>query len=120
MIKVELTNASNGIVKRVIDTQFNGADQSAEIVTLYEIDEENPYLGYSKVATFLTDVIKDLAIDTGSDHSPAKLIFDIEWGDKYNPSIDEVNEYLKYLRDQMKVWKDYKRVIESNPNVNSV
>jgi hypothetical protein len=120
MIKIELQNASNGIIKRVVDTQFNGVDQSAEIITLYELDESDPFIGYSKVASFLNDITKDLAIDTGSDFSPARLKFEVEWGDKYNPSMEEVNEYLKYLRDEMRAWKEYKRVIESNPNVGSV
>lgn len=120
MIKIELSNASNGIIKRVVDNQFNGVDQSAEIVTVYEFNEEDPFSQYSKIAQFLSEITKDLAIDTGSDHSPARLRFELNWGDRYNPSLDEVNEHLKSLRDQMRQWKEYKKAIENNPNVNLV
>jgi hypothetical protein len=120
MIKIELSNASNGIIKRVIDTQFNGADQSAEIVTLYEIDEEDPYLQYEKIAQLLSQLTKDLALDTGSDHSPVKLKFELGWGDRYNPSLEEVNEHLKGLRDEIRAWKEYKKAIETNPNASIV
>jgi hypothetical protein len=120
MIKIELSNASNGIIKKVIDTQFNGADQSAELVSVYEIDDEDPYQQYAKVAQFLIELTKDLALDTGSDHSPVKLKFELDWGDRYNPSLEEVNEHLKYLRDETKAWKEYKRAVENNPNASIV
>jgi hypothetical protein len=116
MIKIELINADNGIIKKVIDTQFNGVDQSAEIITVYEFEQEDVIDQYQKVAQFFSDITKDLAIDTGSDHDPIKLRFELDWGDKYNPSREEVDAHLKYLRSEMKMWKEYKRVIESNPN----
>ena len=120
MIKIELSNASNGIIKKVTDSQFNGVDQSVDIVTVYEFDEEDPFLQYGKIAQFLSEITKDLAIDTGSDHSPIRLKFELDWGDRYNPTIDEVNEHLKSLRDEMRLWKEYKKAIENNPNVNFV
>jgi hypothetical protein len=42
MIKIELSNASNGIIKKVIDTQFNSVDQAVELVKVYEISETEP------------------------------------------------------------------------------
>ena len=120
MIKIELTNASNGIIKKVIDTQFNGVDQTVEIVTLYEFDEDDPFMQYAKISQFLLDITKDLAIETGSDHSPIRLKFELGWGDKYNPSLVEVNEHIKSLRDEIKSWKEYKKAIENNPNASFI
>jgi hypothetical protein len=120
MIKIELSNATNGIIKKVIDTQFNGADQTVELTTLYEMDDEDPYLRYEKISRFLVQLTKDLALDTGSEHSSVKLKFDISWGDKYNPSIDEVNEHISYLRAEIRDWKLYKKDIETSHNVNIV
>ena len=120
MIKIELTNASNGVIKKVTDSQFNGADQNAEITTVYEIDEENVIEGYVAIVDLLIDISKDLGLELGSDFSPAQLQFNVTWGDKYNPSAEEVDLKLKLLRNEMKQWKEYKEVIERNPNVNSV
>lgn len=116
MIKIELTNASNGIIKKVIDTQFNGADQVGEITTLYEIDEEifEPDYYYERVSEFLTDLSKDLAINIGSDYSSSQLKIHRNWGDKYLPTVDELDEHLKNLRSEMKRWREYKKFLESN------
>jgi hypothetical protein len=120
MIKIELHNADNGIIKKVIDTQFNGADQSAEIVTLYEIEEEDLFLKYTKIVKILHELTKDLNIDIGSDYSHIRLAFELKWGEKYNPSVEEVNEYIKTLNSEIRMWKDYKKVIENNPNIRNV
>ena len=44
MIKIEISNASNGIIKKVIDTQFNSAEQTVELIKVYEISEDEPLL----------------------------------------------------------------------------
>jgi hypothetical protein len=120
MIKIEIQNAENGIIKKVIDTQYNGADQSAEIIFLYEIEEEDPVQKYLKTIQFINDLMKDLAIDTGSDYSSIRLDFELKWGDKYNPSLEEVTDHIKNLNQELKSWREYKRVIESKPNAYSV
>ena len=72
MIKINLQNATNGIIKTVIDNQYNGADQVAEIVKVYEIDDETSDDYFDRVSSFLFDITKDLCLFTGSDIGPEK------------------------------------------------
>jgi hypothetical protein len=120
MIKVELTNAYNGIIKKITDTQYNGVDQKAEIVHVYEIENDRTLSSYLKMINLIDDIFADLGLDSGSDHDPLALRFDFGWGDKYNPTLEEVNLKIKILRQKIKNLNNYKEVIERNPNVNSV
>jgi hypothetical protein len=114
MIRVELTNASNGIIKRIVDTQFNGADQPGEITKVYEFDE-NSFSNQEKIVGFLIDLSRDLAIDLGSDYH-YKMNFVFDWGSEYNPSLEEINQKIKDLSSELKEWKEYRKAIQTGIN----
>jgi hypothetical protein len=102
MIDIQLSNASNGIVKTVTDTQYNGVDQVAKIVVLYELNEENVEEYFDKVSNLFRDLSKDLGLNTGSDYEPTKLVYGVDWGDKYIPSEEEIDERIKELKSEIK------------------
>jgi len=109
MIKVELTNVSNGIVKKIIDTQFNSGDQLGEITTLYEIDEAwSDVDKFTKISELLYDITKDLALDIGSKFSQDKLNFNIDWGSHFEPNVNGVQIRIKNLQSEIRRWKSYK------------
>lgn len=114
MITIQLTNAENGVIKKVIDTQYNGADQSAEIIKLYEFDEEDKIEYFVKLTSLLSDVANDLGIDFGSVYESNKLVFDIEWGEKYQPSKEEIDEKIKMYKNEIKSLNEYKKNLENN------
>lgn len=114
MIKIELTNALNGVIKKVIDTQYNGADQSAELVTLYELPTDDEFEYYTKLIKFVQDLTKDLGLQTGSDWDGLQLQYDLDWGDKYNPSLEEVDERIKEYQKEIKSLKEYKKLLDDN------
>lgn len=116
MITIQLTNARNGIIKKVIDTQYNGVDQSAELTTVYEFNEENKLEYFLKLVDFLEDISSDLGLDFGNDHDPIQFGFDVDWGTKYTPTKEEVNDKIKDLRTTLKDLKDYKKLLESDGN----
>lgn len=103
MIKIQLSNASNGIVKTVTDTQYNGADQVTKIVVLYELDEENLEEYLEKVADLFSDLSKDLGLNTGSDYDNVKLIQAIDWGEKYVPTIEEIDDRIREIKGEIKI-----------------
>lgn len=111
MIKIELTNAINGVIKKVIDTQYNGDDQTVEITTVYELSTEDELQYFLQIIKFLQDVSKDLGLHSGSDYDSNKLIFDIDWGDKYNPTEEEVNLRIKDLKEEIKNLNLYKKLL---------
>lgn len=112
MIKIELSNAINGVIKKVIDTQYNGDDQTVEMVTVYELSTEEDELQYFlQIIKFLQDVSKDLGLHSGSDYEPNKLVFDIDWGDKYTPTEEEINKRIKDLKEEIKDLNQYKKLL---------
>jgi hypothetical protein len=120
MITIQLTNATNGVIKKVIDTQYNGVDQPAEIITLYEFDEDAPESKleyFLKIMDLLEDVSKDLGLSFGNDHDGAQFKFDLDWGDKYIPTIEELNEKIKELQSEIRELKEIKKQLENVDNV---
>lgn len=102
MIKVELTNANNGIIKKVIDSQYNGVDQTVEIITVYELDEDVPFEHFLKVSNIFEDISADLGINLGGEYDEHKIDFDLDWGSKFQPSTDEINKRIKFYRKKIK------------------
>lgn len=118
MITIQLSTASNGVIKKVIDTQYNGVDQSVEITTLYELSEEDRLNYFVRLIDLLEDVSKDLGIHLGSDYDGAKLVFDLDWGDKYNPTLEEVNDRIKELKSEIRDLQEYKKIITKDVDDN--
>ena len=108
MIKIELSNASNGVIKRVVES--HNAQTSVEILKVYEIEPEtNPYY-FSGIIKLLEDITLDLGLDVGSDFSPIQIKIDIDWGEKYQPSIAEIDDRIKKLSSDIKILKDLKKL----------
>ena len=112
MIKINLQNASNGVIKTVIDNQYNGADQSAEIIKVYEIEDETSETYFDQVAELLFDVAKDLGLYTGSEVGPIKMEIVTDWGLGYLPTEDEVESRIKELKMEIKELQNFKKVVK--------
>jgi hypothetical protein len=112
MIKIKLSNAENGVIKTITDSQYNGADQSVEITKVYEINEDEFY--FDKISYLLLDISKDLGFDLGNQFDREQLSFSIDWGEKYLPSLEEVDEKIKDLKDEIKILQTYKKEILLN------
>jgi hypothetical protein len=112
MIKINLQNASNGVIKTVIDNQYNGANQTAEIIKLYEIEDENSETYFDRVSELLFDIARDLCLYTGSDVGPVKMDIITDWGVEYLPSDEEVELRIKDLKAEIKELQNYKKVLK--------
>jgi hypothetical protein len=115
MIKIQLANADNGIIKTITDNQYNGADQSINIVKVYEIDEDSEQY-FDKLIEILTDISRDLGLDFGSNFDPEQLIFDVDWGLSYLPTEEEVNVKIKSLKGEIKELNEYKKELKAEIN----
>jgi hypothetical protein len=110
MIKIQLTNAENGIIKTVSDNQYNGVDQNVDITRVYELNEaEEEY--FDKVAEILTDISKDLGFHLGGNFDQFQLTFQVDWGIQYLPGVEEVNLKIKELQEEIRDLKKYKKEI---------
>ncbi len=115
MIKIQLTNAENGVIKTITDNQYNGADQTVDIVKVYEVEEESEEY-FDKVIEILTDISRDLGLDLGSNFDSEQLVFDVDWGLSYLPTEEEVNLKIKELKEEIKELNEYKKELNKTLN----
>ncbi len=100
MVTVELTSASNGVIKRVTDDNFNGAGEAFALTKLYLIEEGSPDAAI-QTYTLLSDIVEDLGVDTGASEHGNTLEMTLEWGDDYVPTRKEVRERMASLRAEL-------------------
>jgi hypothetical protein len=112
MITIELSNASNGLIKKITDTNYNGAGERFEEVLVYQID--NKETRFEAITDFLYELSADLGLDLGSDFSNAQLSIDVDWGENYIATNEEIDERLKDLQDEIKFLKALKKSKEGN------
>ena len=114
MIKIELSNASNGVIKKVIDTHSN--QDTIENLKVYEIEPEDKPDSFLGIIELLEDVSSDLGLDLGSDFESTQIKMYFDWGEKYQPSLEEVDDRIKGLSAQIKHLKEVKKVLIENAN----
>ncbi len=114
MITVQLTNATNGLIKKVIDTQYNGVDQTIELTTIYELDEEDRLQYFIRTIDLFEDLCDDLGLELGGDYDRSTLGFELEWGDKYTPEPEEIDEKIKRFKSMIKELQDLKKKLKTS------
>ena len=111
MITIELTNASNGIIKRVIDKNSNLQIDSVYELISESVEDFDVIENFDKIRKFFIDLSRDLALDLGSDKSADKLQIDVDWGEKYCPTLEEVEERIKLIKQELRSLQDYKKTL---------
>ena len=112
MVTVELSNASNGLIKKIIDSNYNGAGERFEEVVVYQINNKEDR--FETIIDFLYEISADLGLDLGSDFSSTQLNIDVDWGENYNPSIEEIDLKIKELQEVTKFLKSLRKSKEGN------
>jgi hypothetical protein len=107
MIKIELINADNGVIKKVKDVQTN-----EEWIKVYEIDPTSKIDCFPNIMNLLADISDDLGLDLGSDFDPLQINFSLDWGSSYKPTIEEVDEKIKSLKSEIKELTELKKASE--------
>jgi hypothetical protein len=115
MIKIELTSASNGVIKRVVDT--NSENQDSDSLKVYEIDSDYREDSYLGIVELLTDISADLDLDMGSDYDDLQIKFDFDWGDKFIPSEEEIEKKIKSLNTEIRRLKEIKKLLADGSDV---
>ena len=117
MITIKLELASNGVIKTVSDNNYNGAGSSHEKRTVYETDNDT---NYNNTVRFLYDLTSDLGIDLGNKFSKDVLNFELGWGDKYEPSYEEVKEMVKETSKNLKELRQWEKELKAKTIVNDI
>tara|TARA_B110000503_G_C7150587_1_gene414974 strand:- start:1189 stop:1545 length:357 start_codon:yes stop_codon:yes gene_type:complete len=114
MIKIELSNATNGIIKKVIHSTFGSNDSIDEEITIFETLEETSKESIEKVIQLLYSISDDLGLDTGSNYDQYQLMMYLDWGSEYDPTESEIDLRIKDLRKSIKDLKEKKNLISIN------
>ena len=117
MVRVELTSASNGIIKRVVDDNYNGAGAMFTVTKLYTIEKNDPMVAHQSYL-LLSDLVNDLGVDVGPDHGH-RLDFRLEWGDSYIPSLEELAERIGAVKAQLKMLTELQQELNPKPTKSS-
>ncbi len=94
MVDLKLEIVSNGIIKTVKDTNYNGAGEVKSIKTVYDTDDDK-HNGYESTMRLFYDVSDDLGIDMGNKFDQNVLGYQIKWGTHYEPTLKEVTALIK-------------------------
>jgi hypothetical protein len=114
MIKIELVNSSNGVIRTVTDNRLNV--EKTEEIKVYKTDPSSNSSSFEDIIELLEDISKDLGLELGSDFDAEQIDFYVDWGEKYQPTILELDERIKELNSEVKSLKELKKVLIENAN----
>lgn len=107
MVSITLTSASNGVIKRVVDDNYNGAGEKFAVTKVYTIENGAVDAGIMTLH-LINDLVDDLGVDTGAPQHEHTLNVGLEWGENYVPKIKEVNARIASLREQLALLRGLK------------
>lgn len=102
MISISIEPADNGLVKHVIDDNVNGAGEEHISRRVYDFEDKSRI----NQVKFFNDLILDLGIDVGTDLDKNKVNISVVWGNKYQPTAEEIKNRIKTLEAELQVLSD--------------
>lgn len=112
MIKITLEPARNGVIKRVTDDNYGGANQSVTTLDVYEKGPEGNKFGH--VMRFFYDLCEDLDLDLGNKFDREVLTFTKDWGSHYEATQSEVDSKISELEAEIELLKEWKKQQEND------
>jgi hypothetical protein len=95
MVKITLEVADNGIIKTINDDNSNGAGESLEKKKVYEFDKDEFHENKIK---FFYELADELNLDTGNSFEDNNLVMNLDWGNSYQPTPEEIELKIKLLK----------------------
>jgi hypothetical protein len=117
MITIKLEIASNGVIKTVTDNNYNGAGSNHEKRTVYETENDEEF---NNTVRFLYDLSDDLGIDLGNKFNKNVLNFELGWGDKYEPTYDEVKRLVKETSKNLKELRQWEKELKAKTVIEDI
>ncbi len=111
MVDLKLEIVSNGVIKSVKDTNYNGAGEVREIRTVYETENDKNN-SYDNTMRLFYDISDDLGIDMGNKFDRNVLEFKIGWGTHFEPNLKEIKRLIKETRNGIKYLQDLEKNIK--------
>lgn len=105
---VTLEIADNGIIKTIVDDNINGAGELFESKTVYDFERHDSL--DSKIE-LLYQLSEDIGLDLGNSKQVNQIQITSGWGSNYQPTKEEIIEYIKDLENEL---KDLKNMLNEN------
>lgn len=106
MTEIILEPASNGVIKKVINSKYGGSNEVVETTHLYELTDDHDKFEYIK--RFVFELCEDLTIDTGNKYDKEVLLIDKTWGTNYSPTKDDIDKRISQLEAEINLLKEWK------------
>lgn len=104
MYTLKLELADNGVVKTVVDDNYNGAGGKMERKIVYDFtdDENNKFV---KTREFIESLCVDLSITRGNKYSDSTLKITNGPGDNYVPTKEDCESTIKALQSDIRKYR---------------
>lgn len=103
MIRIILEPAKNGIIKKIVDDNYGGSNKEWTSVDVYEETSDK----FEYISGFFNDVCEDLGLNLGNSYSSSVVSIKKEWGKKYKPSKQEIENRILKLEEEIQLLKEW-------------
>ena len=119
MLEVKLEIASNGVIKTVSESNFNGAGVGKTVRCVYETenDKKNSYVNTMKL---FYDISDDLGVDFGNKFDSSVLSFKTGWGTHYEPTLKDIQRIKKELSEELKYVRSLEKEMEASKKLDDI
>tara|TARA_R110000803_G_scaffold59157_3_gene117562 strand:+ start:1429 stop:1764 length:336 start_codon:yes stop_codon:yes gene_type:complete len=111
MVKIILEAARNGVIKKVVDDNYGGGNETFTTTNVYELTEENEYGGNTYIKRFFFDLCDDLGLSLGSKFDKDVLDINARWGSHYDPTAKDIAARIKKLKTELNELEEWKKNI---------
>lgn len=108
MVKIILMPANNGIIKKIIDDNYDGGNEKFSEINIYEcsLADKNDY---TYIKRFFYDTCEELGINLGGKYNKKTLKIKEEWGTHYKPTQEDIEFKIKELETEINLLKEWKK-----------
>lgn len=100
MLRITLDLADNGVIKTINDDNHNGAGEKMEWQLVYKLDDDPTH---DAKLEFIYSLCENLGLDLGNEFSNNTLKFNVDWGNEYDPTIEELEEKINLMKAELKL-----------------
>jgi len=99
MVSITIEPADNGVVKVVYDDSVNGAGEEFVARKVYDFDRDQT--SKDSIVDFLTDVMLDLGIESGTKLDKYRVSVIKQWGDISLHNEDDIKKRIETLQKEI-------------------
>lgn len=100
---ITLEIADNGIIKTISDDNINGAGESFEVKTIYNLEKGDVV---DTKMELLYELSEDMGMHLGNSKQPDQIQIFSGWGENYEPTKEEIAKRIEELEEELASYKN--------------